>query len=106
MKVILEIEEFIRSITSGNRLTLAQWMRIYVDKHPEYKHNSILPKKVIDDLLLTLYEISKGKIKDDNFIPVFSSWWLMMRKCCIALIIIIISEWVSIYENMIKIKNS
>lgn len=55
MKRVEEVEEFIGSITSGRRLTLAQWMRKYVDKHPEYKHNSILPKKVIDDLLLRLY---------------------------------------------------
>lgn len=46
-------------------------MRKYVDKHPLYTHNSILPKKVMDDMLITLYKISKGEIKDENFYPVF-----------------------------------
>lgn len=46
--------EFLHDKTSGKRLTLAQWMRNFVMKHPEYKHNSILSKKTMDDLLLTL----------------------------------------------------
>lgn len=54
MKVVYDIGSYIRDLTSGKRLSLAQWMRNYIDKHPDYKHNSILPKKVMDDLLLTL----------------------------------------------------
>ena len=54
LKLLDEIEQFIKSITGGKRLTLAQWMREYVDKHPLYTHNSILSKKVMDDLLITL----------------------------------------------------
>jgi glutamate--cysteine ligase catalytic subunit len=61
----------VSDITSGKRLTLAQWMRSYVNKHPDYKHDSILPKKTMDDLLLTLNEISKGTIKDENFYQIF-----------------------------------
>jgi hypothetical protein len=53
-KIFEEIESYLRDITSGKRLTLAQWMRAYVNKHPLYTHNSILPKKVMDDMLLTL----------------------------------------------------
>lgn len=45
---------FLADTTSGKRLTLAQWMRNFVNKHPEYTHNSILSKKVMDDLLLIL----------------------------------------------------
>jgi hypothetical protein len=47
-------------------------MREFVDKHPEYTHNSILPKKVMDDLLLRLNDISKGVVSDENFAPIFS----------------------------------
>ena len=49
-----QVGQFLFEITSGKRLTVAQWMRNYVDKHPDYTHNSILPKKTMDDLLLTL----------------------------------------------------
>ncbi len=49
-----------KDTTSGKRLTLAQWMREYVNRHLGYTHNSILSKKVMDDLLLTLNDISKG----------------------------------------------
>ena len=62
--ILGQIEDFLKSVASGKRLTLAQWMRNYVNKHPDYKHNSILSKKVMDDLLLTLNDISKGAIKD------------------------------------------
>lgn len=46
-------------------------MRAYIDKHPDYKHNSILPDRAMDDMLLTLNEISKGTLKDSNFYPIF-----------------------------------
>jgi len=69
---VSEVNQFVSDITSGKRLTLAQWQREYVDKHPDYKHNSILGKKVMDDLLLRLNEISKGVAEDENFYPIFS----------------------------------
>ena len=71
-KIFGDIQSFLLEITSGKRLTLAQWMRNYVKNHPLYTHNSILPKKVMDDLLLTLYNISKGTVKDINFKPIFN----------------------------------
>lgn len=46
-----------RDKASGERPTLARWMRTFVDKHPDYTHNSILSDKVIDDLLMTLRKI-------------------------------------------------
>lgn len=49
-------------------------MRNYVNNHPGYTKNSILPKKVMDDMLITLADISSGKIKDENFKEVFSLW--------------------------------
>ena len=70
-KILENIGNFFREIVTGKRLTLAQWIRQYIDQHPEYTHNSILPKKTMDDVLLTLYEISKGERKDDNFKPIF-----------------------------------
>lgn len=40
----------------------------------------------MDDLLIKLYEISRGKIKDDHFRPVFDLWQVGGKidvNCCI-----------------------
>lgn len=47
-------------------------MREFVNKHPDYTHNSILPKKTMDDMLLTLNDISRGVLKEANFSPIFA----------------------------------
>jgi len=72
INLVEEVNRFVSDITSGKRLTLAQWQREYVDKHPDYEHNSILSKKVMDDLVLKLNDISKGVASDPNFYPIFS----------------------------------
>ena len=46
-------------------------MRKYVSNHPLYEKNSILPKKVIDDMLIKLMSIAKGKDNDENFRQIF-----------------------------------
>lgn len=71
IKVVDAVGEFMKKITTGKKLTLAQWMRKYIDQHPDYKHNSILPKSTMDDLLLTINEITKGSLKDENFESIF-----------------------------------
>lgn len=58
---------FLEEKVQGKRLTLAQWMRNYIKKHPDYKNNSILPKSTMDDMLKILYAISQGSVKDENF---------------------------------------
>jgi glutamate--cysteine ligase catalytic subunit len=68
------LKKFIWDKATGNRLTLASWMRKYVSEHPDYAHNSILSKKVIDDLLFTLIRIEKGEIADKNFERIFPDW--------------------------------
>ena len=70
-RILESIGNFFREIATGKRLTLAQWIRRYIDGHPDYKHNSILSKKTMDELLLRLYEISKGEKEDANFRPIF-----------------------------------
>ncbi len=40
-------------------------------RHPDYRHDSVLSKRVIDDLLIELHGIAKGEVKDENFKPVF-----------------------------------
>jgi hypothetical protein len=61
VKALLDdLKRFILETVTGKRKTLASWMREYIEKHPSYTHNSILSKKVMDDLLLTLWKIEKG----------------------------------------------
>jgi hypothetical protein len=69
-----ELKAFLCEKVSGERQTLASWMREYVDRHPDYAHNSILSKAVMDDLLLTLNRIAKGEIIDNNFKKVFADF--------------------------------
>lgn len=58
----------------GKRLTLAQWMRNYINNDSRYKKNSILEKDLMDSMLMELYEISKGTKNDSNFKPIFDLW--------------------------------
>jgi hypothetical protein len=69
--VIERIKTFLLETATGKRLTLAQWMRRFVNDHPQYHKNSILPKKVMDDLLIRLHQISIGKVYDENFKRIF-----------------------------------
>ena len=62
--IIDHIGKYFKEITSGKRITLAQWMRKYINQHHDYKHDSLLSKRTMDDLMITLDEISKRKIKD------------------------------------------
>lgn len=66
-----ELKKFILETATGKRKTLASWMRDYVNNHADYTHNSILSKKVMDDMLLTLWKIENGEIQDDNFGQIF-----------------------------------
>jgi hypothetical protein len=52
-----ELKKFILNTVTGQRKTLASWMREYVNNHPDYTHNSILSKRVMDDMLLSLWKI-------------------------------------------------
>ena len=44
-----------------------------MDKHPDYTHNSILSKKVMDDTLMQLYRIEGGQVEDKTFERIFPS---------------------------------
>ena len=49
-------------------------MREYAKNHPDYTHNSILSKKVMDDMLMRLYRIECGEVQDPTFAPIFPNW--------------------------------
>jgi glutamate--cysteine ligase catalytic subunit len=39
------------SLEIGTLLTAATWMRQFVDKHPGYKHDSVITKEINYDLI-------------------------------------------------------
>lgn len=70
-KVLSQLKEFMLKTANGTKPTLAQWQRSYVDKHPMYTHNSILPKIVMDDMLMTMYRHTTGESPLKDFGPIF-----------------------------------
>lgn len=71
-EVLMRVKKFLYEKVTGERLTLAQWIRRYVASHPAYTQNSVLPKEVMDDLLIRLHRISTGEIEDENFKRIFA----------------------------------
>lgn len=47
---------------TGELLTPATWMRQYVERHPEYKQDSVLTQAIAKDLLKTCHGIGVGEI--------------------------------------------
>lgn len=47
---------------SGELQTAAKWMRTYVDDHPEYQHDSIVPQSVAHDLLRACHDVGVGTV--------------------------------------------
>ena len=41
-------------------MTTAAWVRSFVDKHPDYKHDSVVSEKVTFDLMKRMQDISEG----------------------------------------------
>lgn len=68
------MKAFLHDTASGKRPTLARWMREYVDKHPDYKHDSILSKKLMDEMLMKLHRIESGQEEDPAFAKIFPDW--------------------------------
>lgn len=47
---------------TGEYMTTAQWMRHFVQNHPEYKHDSAVSDSIAYDLLLRCDKIEKGEV--------------------------------------------
>jgi glutamate--cysteine ligase catalytic subunit len=47
---------------SGSSTTTAQWIRQFVQKHPQYKQDSVVNERINYDLIKTLSKISKGEL--------------------------------------------
>ncbi|CAD5212834.1 unnamed protein product [Bursaphelenchus okinawaensis] len=57
---ITQYLNFIQKRASGEIQTLAHWMREFVQEHPDYKKDSIVPDSTVYDLMVQMDEISKG----------------------------------------------
>mmetsp|Transcript_9798 Transcript_9798/g.31530 ORF Transcript_9798/g.31530 Transcript_9798/m.31530 type:complete len:640 (+) Transcript_9798:504-2423(+) len=60
MKIIGNYLDFIVARASGELMTPAQWMRKFVQEHPDYKGDSIVPQKVAADLMAKCHRIGLG----------------------------------------------
>lgn len=48
--------DLVRQKAAGTIPTTATWIRQFVDKHPEYKHDSVISSRVAYDLLMEVKE--------------------------------------------------
>lgn len=53
---------FIQKRASGELQTLAAWMREFICKHPDYRHDSYVGDRIIYDMLKKMDSISKGLV--------------------------------------------
>ncbi|ESO07411.1 hypothetical protein HELRODRAFT_76604 [Helobdella robusta] len=60
--------DLIKKRASGNLLTLASWTREFVESHPDYQHDSIVPDSTAYDLLKTCSDITFGHVTDSRLL--------------------------------------
>uniref|UniRef100_A0A8C7S6M9 Glutamate--cysteine ligase n=1 Tax=Oncorhynchus mykiss TaxID=8022 RepID=A0A8C7S6M9_ONCMY len=58
---ILNYLKLIKRRASGELMTMAKWMREFVDKHPQYKQDSVITDRINYDLLRKCDSITKGE---------------------------------------------
>lgn len=46
----------------GELITPATWIRQFVQSHPDYKHDSVIPPSTAHDLLQTCQAIGEGRL--------------------------------------------
>jgi glutamate--cysteine ligase catalytic subunit len=56
--------DLIRGRANGNLQTAAKWIRNFVNKHPEYKHNSVVPDGIQYDLVKAVEGITRMEGRD------------------------------------------
>lgn len=61
--------ELIRRRANGTLQTTAAFMRELVTTHPDYKHDSIVTKRIAHDLVRVADDLGAGKLAFDSFLP-------------------------------------
>jgi len=62
--------DLMRRRANGSLLTTATWMREFVVKHPEYKHDSVISSGINYDLVKAVNDIEQGKLRVPELLPV------------------------------------
>uniref|UniRef100_A0A1I8JMZ4 U4/U6 small nuclear ribonucleoprotein Prp31 n=1 Tax=Macrostomum lignano TaxID=282301 RepID=A0A1I8JMZ4_9PLAT len=62
-----------RSITAGELLTTAAWIRKFVTEHPAYQRDSRCTEAISSDLMAKCVEITQGSYRPDELLPCTSS---------------------------------
>ena len=65
---LLTYLRFIRKKASGDLQTTATWLRNFVEKHPDYQHDSVVSEKINYDLMKTCRAIANGEVHDSNLL--------------------------------------
>eukprot|EP01096_Ripella_sp_DP13-Kostka_P007805 TRINITY_DN2879_c0_g1_i1.p1 TRINITY_DN2879_c0_g1~~TRINITY_DN2879_c0_g1_i1.p1 ORF type:complete len:719 (-),score=276.59 TRINITY_DN2879_c0_g1_i1:225-2120(-) len=60
---------------SGELITAARWIRNFVDKHPAYKHDSVVSHEVNFDLLQSIHQIIQGEVDVPELLLDRSVWF-------------------------------
>ena len=50
-------------------MTTARWMREFVTKHPDYKHDSVVTEKINYDLISLCDKITRGVVCEKSLMP-------------------------------------
>lgn len=64
MGILCELDDYLTLVSkraSGELQSAASWIREFVDKHPDYKHDSVISEKINYDLLDTIEKITQGE---------------------------------------------
>lgn len=58
--------ELIRRRADGTLWTNAKWIREYVDKHPQYTHDSVVSEKICFDMIKAVQEVTEKEGADES----------------------------------------
>ena len=67
----------------GELLTTAQWIRRFVDEHPDYKKDSVVSETICYDLMNTFDRISRGEVGAPQLFgkPTSKTSDVLLKKC-------------------------
>ena len=69
--------------STGELLTTAQWIRKFVEVHPEYKQDSVVSESICYDLMNTFDRISRGELGAPQLFgkPTSKTSDVLLKKC-------------------------
>lgn len=73
-QVVSKYLDLIAGRASGKYFTAAQWMRNFVQAHPEYKKDSVVNERINYDLMMLIGKISTGEVVVKELVGESSNW--------------------------------